>query len=615
LSIINEVKQRIDIVEVISEYVPLQKAGRNFKALCPFHSEKHPSFFVFPEQQTWHCFGACGTGGDVFSFIMKKEGVDFGQALRLLAQRAGITLSSSEASQTEDKEKQRLFQINDAAVEYYHHILLNNKAGETARSYLAKRKLTPETIKEHRLGFSLDSWEALKRYLIPRGYEEEELADAGLIIQREDGNSYDRFRNRLLFPIYDIQSRVIGFGARALDDSLPKYINSPQTSIFDKSSSLYGIDRAKDAIRRGNSAIIVEGYMDALTAHQHSWQNVVAQMGTSLTEKQVDIIKRLTKNIALALDADVAGEEATLRGVEILTHSLDKKVTPMPLWSGLVKYENILDAEIKIISLPRGEDPDKVISGDPSLWQNLVKEALPVLDFVFQATISKIDINKARDKSSTAQKLLPLIYEVKDPVRQAHYVQKLAHILKVSESTLTTTLKRLQLNRRRQRSIEGIEQPYFPRQSLSSPIEEYCLVLLLQYPELRPLAQELSAEHFECTENRELFLVWQYSPDISTLKSKLDSNLLEHLDYLLNKLCIEENDRERQLALGDCILRLQERLSKEWEGEKEAMLNLIREEEGANAELAKLEEQGIRASQQLREIFIKKGRMRTKEGK
>ncbi|GAH91630.1 unnamed protein product [marine sediment metagenome] len=361
MSVISEVKQKMDIVEVISDYVPLQKAGRNFKALCPFHSEKHPSFFVFPEQQTWHCFGACGTGGDVFSFVMKKEGIDFGQALRLLAQRAGITLSSPEISKSaEDKKRERLFQINEAAAEYYRHLLFNTKAGEPARAYLSKRKITPETMEKFRLGFSPDSWEALKKFLMSKGYEERELFEAGLIIEKEGGGNYDRFRNRLMFPICDIQGRVTGFGARVLDESLPKYINSPQTPIFDKSGNLYGIDQAKLAARQKNLVIIVEGYMDVLRAHQHGWQNVVASMGTSVTEKQVAIVKRSSKNIALSLDADAAGEEATLRSAEVLIDSLEKKVTPIPTWSGLVKYENILNAEIKVIPLPQGKDPDKV---------------------------------------------------------------------------------------------------------------------------------------------------------------------------------------------------------------------------------------------------------------
>lgn len=597
MSIISEVKQHVDIVEVISEYVPLQKAGRNFRCLCPFHNESHPSFFVFPEQQTWRCFG-CGAGGDVFSFIIKKEGIDFGSALRLLAQKAGITLGSSEPAQAKDEEREKLFRINEAAAEYYHQMLLSTKGAELARNYLAKRELTLETVKEHRLGFSPNAWEPLKQYLMARGYQEKELIEAGLIIQREEGNSYDRFRNRLIFPIYDMQGRVIGFGARALDDSLPKYVNSPQTPIFDKSGSLYGIDKAKATVRKENAAIIVEGYMDALTAHQHGWRNVVASMGTSLTEKQVDVLKRLTKNITLALDADAAGEEATLRVAQTLAHSLDQ-------------------VEVKVISMPQGKDPDELISHDTTLWQNLVERAEPVIDFSFQVVLSRIDINKVRDKSLAAQKLLPVIHGLRDPVQQAHYVQKLALILKVSESNLTNTLLghpvltaprgKLGIDQRGQ-NLTAMEQFQFTHQLISSPIEEYCLALLLQYPELRPLTQELSAEHFECTENRELFLKWQDCPDVSILRSKLDSDLSEHLDYLLSKSIIEGNDRERAQALGDCILRLRERLSREVESQKETVLNIVRQEEGANAELAKLEEQGITSSQELREIFTRKRR-------
>jgi len=594
MTVINEVKQKTDIIEVISDYVPLQKAGRNFKALCPFHSEKHPSFFVFPEQQTWHCFGACGTGGDVFSFVMKKEGIDFGQALRLIAQRAGIILSSPEiAGVAEDEEKRRLFQINEAAAEYYHHLLLNTKAGEPARAYLSKRKITPETIKRFRLGFSPDSWEILKKFLMSKGLKERELVEVGLIIEKEGGGSYDRFRNRLMFPICDIQSQVTGFGARVLDESLPKYINSPQTPIFDKSGSLYGIDKAKSFIRQKNFVIIMEGYMDVLTAHQHSWQNVVASMGTSVTEKQIAIVKRLSKNIALALDADVAGEEATLRSAEVSARSLDK-------------------AEVKAILMPQGKDPDEVISEDPTLWQNLVEEALPMLDFAFETIISKVDFNKAKDKSLAIQKLLPLIYGIKDRVQQSHYVRKLASILNISESAITGTLGELRIRGKHQ-PTETARKSQLAHQLVSNPVEEYCLALLLQYPELRPTARELSTEHFENTENREVFIKWQCTQDIFKLEEKLDANLLEHLNYLRNKPILDKNDWERQHALNDCILSLQERLSKRLEAGRELMFNLTREKEGVNAELAKLDEQGIRSSEQLKEIFIKRGR--TKEGR
>ena len=591
MSVITEVKQRLDIVELVSEYVTLQKAGRNFKGLCPFHSEKHASFFVFPEQQSWHCFGACGTGGDIFSFIMKKEGIDFGQALRLLAQRGGITLSPLEApDKAEDEKKGRLFQINEAATEYYHHLLSRTKAGEAARSYLARRKVMPGTIKEFRLGFSPDAWETIKNYLLGKGYAEKELVEAGLIIEKEEGGSYDRFRNRLMFPICDIQGRVTGFGARVLDDSLPKYINSPQTPIFDKSSSLYGIDKAKSAIRKENLAIIIEGYMDVLTAHQHDWRNAVASMGTSLTGKQVEGIKRLTNNITLALDADLAGEEATLRGKAILAYS---------------------NAEANVILLPSGKDPDEVIRENTALWQKLVEQAMPILDFAFQSVISKVDINKAKDKSLAVQKLLPSIYEIKDPQQRFHYVEKLARELKIKTLDVEAALQKVKTARERPQLSKPTEQSRLARQFVSSPSEEYCLALLLQYPELHPLAQdqELSPEHFESTENREVFVKWQHSSDISNLENKLDTGLLEHLYYLVKKIfppAIQESEQTRHDALGDCILRLREELSRKLETEKEAMLEIEREKGGISSELSKLEEQGIKSGQQLQDVFVKK---------
>ena len=593
MSVIREVKQRLGIVEIVSEYVTLQKTGRNFKGLCPFHSEKHPSFFVFPEQQTWHCFGACGAGGDIFSFVMKKEGIDFGQALRLLAQRGGVTLGPLEASdKAADEEKERLLQLNEAAAEYYHHLLLNAEAGAAARSYLAGRRVMPETIKEFRLGFSPHTWETIKNYLLNKDYREEELVEAGLTVGKEEGGSYDRFRNRLMFPICDIQGRVTGFGARALDDSLPKYINSPQTSVFDKSSSLYGIDKAKSAIRKKNLAIIVEGYTDVLTAHRHGWQNVVGSMGTSLTEQQVGAIKRLTGNITLALDADLAGEEATLRGKAILAYS---------------------NAEAEVILLPSGKDPDEVIREDPGLWQELVAQAMPILDFAFKSVIGKVDVNKAKDKSLAVQKLLPSILDIKDPVQQSHYLKKLARELRIEESAIKAALRESKTVRKSSGRVKPTEQSHLARQLGANPLEEYCLALLLQYPELRSSAQAVSPEHFECTENREVFVKWQHSSAISDLERELDTSLLEHLYYLVdaNKNfppAIRESEQTRRSDLDICILRLQERLSRKLETEKEAVLELEREKGGVSSELSKLEEQGICSGQQLQEVFAKKGK-------
>ena len=593
MSVITDVKQKLDIVELVSEYVTLQKAGRNFKALCPFHSEKHASFFVFPEQQSWHCFGACGTGGDIFSFIMKKEGVDFGQALRLLAQRGGITLSPREvSSKVQDEKKEKLFQISEAATEYYHYVLSSTKEGEAAKNYLARRKVAPEVIKDFRLGFSPDAWEIMKKYLLDKGYEETELVEAGLITKREERVSYDWFRNRLMFPICDIQGRVTGFGARVLDDSLPKYINSPQTAIYDKGNILYGVDKAKSAIRKKDLAIIVEGYTDVLTAHQHGWQNVVGSMGTSLTEKQVEGIKKLTNNITLALDADLAGEEATLRGEVILAHS---------------------NAEANVILLPPGKDPDEVIKEDPALWEKLVEQAVPILDFAFQSVISKIDINKAKDKSLAVQKLLPTIYKIKDPQQKFHYVEKLARALRIETSEAKVALQELKIAQERPQTSEPAEQDRLARRLVSSPVEERCLALLLQYPELRSLTQEVLPEHFEYTENREIFVKWQYSSSLSDLENELDSSLLEHLYYLVDKNfpfppAIRESERTRYLDLDNCILRLQEKFSRKSETQKEAMLDIEREKGGISSELSKLEEQGIESGQRLQDIFVKKGK-------
>jgi len=586
MSVIDEVKQRIDIAEVVSQYASLTKAGRTFKALCPLHSEKHPSFFVYPEQQSWHCFGACNTGGDVFAFVMKKEGIDFGEALRLLAQRAGVTIPSRFEPGAEGKEKERLYQVNEAATQYFHNLLVNAPSGEKARNYVASRDLSPKTVAEFQLGYSLNSWDALKQYLIERGYTEGELQTAGLVIQTEEGKTYDRFRNQLMFPISDIRGRIIGFGARVLDDSLPKYLNSPQTPVFDKSSSLYGINLATAAVRQQNTAVIVEGYTDTITAHQNSFNNVVASMGTSVTEKQVSTLKRLTKNVVLALDADAAGEEAMLRSVG---------------------YENILGAEVKVIILPRGKDPDDVIKEDKQNWQRLMEEALPVVDYVFNMVTAKLDLKTARDKSLAVDKLLPIVAEIKDTVRQAHYLQKLARLVKLSERSLDAALGKIKASQSRRQikepKPEAITRALRP--ILSSPLEEYCLALLLQHPELKDKSEGLLPEYFESSQNREIFIAWQQANDLSSLKDKLDAALHEELDALINK-SLPANQIE--LKYADCVLRLREKFLQNLEAKKAEVLASAAEAGGTAAELAKLEEQGIEVSAGLREVFAQKAR-------
>jgi DNA primase len=584
MGVIDEVKQRIDIVDVVSQYAKLTKSGRTFRALCPFHSEKNPSFFVYPEQQSWHCFGACNTGGDVFSFVMKKQNIDFGEALRLLAQRAGVTIPSRFEPGGESKEKQKLFQVNEAAAQYFHN-LLNSKAAEKAKAYLLKRGLSEKTITDFQLGYSPDKWDALKQHLINTGYTEAELLNAGLIVEGEGGKTHDRFRNKLMFPISDPRGHITGFGARVLDDSLPKYINSPQTPLFDKSSTLYGIHLAKDAIRQQGLAVIVEGYMDVITAHQNGFSNVVASMGTSVTEKQVNILKNLTKNIVFALDADAAGEEAMLR---------------------CVGYENILDAEVKVIILPKGKDPDDVIKEDARAWQKLLEEALPIVDYTFNMATAELDLTKASGKSQAVDKLLPIVAEIKNPIRQAHYLQKLAQLLKVSEKSIEAALARIKPKPGRAR-LPKQEAPPTQHPLLSSPKEEYCLELLLQHPELRESAQGLLPEYFENSENREIFIAWQQSDKIELVKEKLEPEIHEHLESLLTRELLSDKIEQKY---AECALDLQEKHYRSLIRKIGAVLAQEAESGGGAAELAKLKEQGIEANTQLAEVLAQKNRIK-----
>lgn len=586
MSVIDEVKQRTDIVEVVGQYTDLKKAGRTFKALCPFHSEKHASFFVYPEQQSWHCFGACGSGGDVFSFIMKKESIDFGEALRLLAEKAGVTIPSRSEPDTGKDEKERLYQVNQAAAQYFHNLLLNSPVGEKAREYFTSRGFSAKTITDFQLGFSLNSWDALKQYLMERGYTDSELLTAGLIIAAESGGTHDRFRNRLMFPIADIRGRIVGFGARVLDDSQPKYLNSPQTPIFDKSSCLYGINLAMKAIRQQDLVVIAEGYMDVITAHQNGFNNVVASMGTSVTEQQVYILKRLTRNMALALDADTAGEAATLRAVD---------------------YENTLDAEVKVIIMPEGKDPDNVIKEDAKIWQNFLAEALPIVDYTFDMVTAGLDLNTARGKSLAVERIGPIVDGIKDTVRRAHYLQKLARLADIRPDDLEDALRRMRpgQGKRRAKVPSQVRATKALHPLLSRPVEEYCLVLLLQHPELKSRNEGLSPEYFANSENREIFTAWQQANDLSSLRDGLDSAIWEHLDSLITRNLLADQIEPKY---ANCCRRLRKEFFRRSEKKRGEVFASEAEAGGSGADLTKLIEEGMEPSTQLREVFTQKSR-------
>lgn len=611
MSAIDEAKQRLDIVDVVSDYITLQKSGRNFKALCPFHTEKTPSFFVFPERGTWHCFGSCGTGGDIFSFVMKKEGIDFGEALRLLAQRAGVTLVSKQKERTKDKEAERLYLVNEAAAQYYHHLLLNAKAAEIARSHLTRRGISKEIMEGFQLGFSPDSWDALRQHLLGRDYNESELMAAGLVMEKERGGVRDLFRNRLMIPIRNEQGRAVGFGARALDDTTPKYLNSPQTAVFDKSGILYGIDRARGAIREQGLAIIVEGYMDVFAAHQYGMTNVVASMGTSLTQKQVAIVKRLTKNLALALDADAAGDEATLRGLEVARRAFSERITVMPDWLGGTSK---LQAVLKIILLPRGKDPDEVIREHPEDWRGLVDEASPLVDYFFKAITSRLDLTKEGDKSTAAEQLLPLISEIEDNVERELYLRRLAHLVGVDEKTLAGKAARLRpTDRERPRKVRQQTISLSPAQVLRNPLEEYCLSLLLQHPELKDRGEGLLPQYFERTENREIFLAWRNSPDAETLRQSLDVSLHAYLDPLLAKALPPANGKELETALSDCTRRLGEQRLRRLKELEEILISEAESEGDKNVikeQVETLLQKALEPSTNLKDLFEKARRVR-----
>jgi DNA primase len=550
MSTIDDIKQRLDIVDVLSSYLKLEKAGRNFKALCPFHQEKTPSFVIFPDRQSWRCFG-CGAGGDLFSFVMKKEGTDFGETLKTLADKAGVSLERKKEA-VESKSTDRFYLINETTAQYYHDLLLRAPAAEGARDYVMKKRgLNSKTIDDFQLGFS--PGEGLRKHLLDRGYSEKELLALRLLGEK-DGRTYDFFRHRLMFPIRDIKGRVVGFGARALDDSQPKYLNSPQTAIFDKSSILYAIDRAKAAIKEKGLVVIVEGYMDAITAHQYGFTNVVASMGTALNEKQIKVLKGLTRNIAFALDPDIAGDAATLRAIEVARRSLEREDLEMPTWLGTTSK---LRAEMRILPLPQGKDPDVVIKDAPESWQQLVNHALPLMDHLLTVAASKADLTKPEGRSRTSEQLLPLIAELDDDVQREFYLGKLASLLGVSDKTLVGMAARLHPTRREKASRKEnnpITPAYF-----GDPAEEQCLCLLLQHPELRDKAKGLEPEHFERTENREVFTAWHDTSNKEELLIMLDDAIREHAKTLCVKAMPPTNERESVKALADCIRRLEER--------------------------------------------------------
>lgn len=441
MSSVDEIKRRLDIVDVIGAYVKLTRSGRSFKGLSPFQNERTPSFFVFPESQTFKDFSS-GEQGDIFSFVMKKEGWTFGEALRELAHRAGVQLEERTPEQKKSLDyEQRLRDCCAQAAEYFHHLFKTAPQAAACRDYIrTQRKLSDDTIDAWQIGYSLMDYQALSNFLLARGYNAKELIDAGLVIENEEGQRYDRFRGRLMIPIRDEKGRTVGFGSRALDGSEPKYMNSPQTAIFDKGRLLFGLDRARNAIRNERSSVLVEGYMDVIGTHQAGFTNVVAGMGTSLTEDQFRMLKRLARRIVLALDPDAAGERAVLRGIDVARESLERDEGFAFDPRGVILHESKLDADIRVALVSDGRDPDEIVLDSPDDWQAIVANARPVVEHVIDVMLSRHNLAEPKGKSDAVKAVAPVLLDLSDPVQRDSYVQTLSRRMQVSVNAISQAI-------------------------------------------------------------------------------------------------------------------------------------------------------------------------------
>jgi len=428
-----EVKNKLSVVEVVGESVSLKKAGSTYKGLCPFHGEKTPSFVVTPARESWHCFG-CGLGGDIFSFVMQRDSVPFPEALRTLAQRAGVEID--ERTKHEDAHRARLRQVLDSAVAFYHAVLTSSKAGAAALDYLHGRGFTDETIAAHQLGWAPGGWDQMTRALgTKRDVRPEELVEVGLASPRQSGRGgvYDKFRARVLFPIRDQNGHAVGLGGRLLEGDGPKYLNSPATPLFDKSRTLYLIDKAKGPIRKSGGAVIVEGYTDALMAHQAGFDNVVASLGTALTPGQVALLTRYASRIVLAYDVDQAGEKAGTLGVTALADLIRQLQADT---SGV----NLED--VRVARLPDGQDPDEVVRESPSIWEAAVAKAKPLVEYLIEHHAGRFDLKTSSGRIGFVEAVMPAIRDIADPLRRDEALSEVHRVSGVDERTLRQILER-----------------------------------------------------------------------------------------------------------------------------------------------------------------------------
>ena len=552
MSEIDEIKSRLDVVDIVSEKVRLQRAGRNYKANCPFHSEKTPSFIVDPGRQSWRCFGSCGVGGDVFSFVMKTENMEFPDALRMLAQRTGVELRGYKKNESRDS----YFEINKIALDFYKDALLTDEA-HSARIYLTSRGVDEGSIEDFGLGYSPRGRDSLKSHLLFHDVDLETAVECGLLNKFEDGTTRDFFWGRLMFPIFDRLGRPAGFGARSMDDSMPKYINTAATPVFDKRSTLYGFHMAREAIRDSDLGVIVEGYMDVIAAHEYGYKNVVASMGTALTVEQVRQLKNLASTFVLALDQDMAGQEATLRSLESAWQIFgdSSKRSSDPLFAGN-------PTKINVVSLPEGKDPDEFIRSEGSDWELVVSDALPLMEYLIPVVSGRFDLDAPGGKGRVVESLAPIL-RLLDPFDREKYIGMLAEQLSASVGTVETALKQFRRGfNQRDRNAEGKGYKEFEDQKSGDKnykLDEYTLSLIINRPELKEVAVELNPECFARTEDREIYVRWLNLDPSESLIKLLDPVLEERFSSIQSYTMIPSSNTDTLIDFEACIKRLERR--------------------------------------------------------
>lgn len=538
-----EIKAKLPVVDVVGQTVQLKRAGTIFKGLCPFHAEKTPSFTVTPERESWHCFG-CGEHGDIFTFVMRRDGLDFREALSRLAEQAGVELADRNAG--EDRRRRRLREAVEAAIAWYREVFLQAHQAERARAYMAERGFTDDTLEAFGIGYAPNTWEALTRRLRAKGFSDAEMTDAGLAGPSTRGGVYDRFRGRIIIPIRDVSGRAVGLGGRIMPGADgPKYLNSPATVLFDKSRTLYGIDRAKGGIRRDKLAVIVEGYTDVMAAHQAGFTNVVASLGTALTAGQVELATRYADAVALAYDVDLAGEAATQRGL------LDEL-------QGAV-------SKVRVIRIPAGKDPDEFIRTDPEGWRRAVNDAAELLPYFMQQAALEVDMRQPQGRSAFTRRMLDLLRRIPDRIQQDSYVPGLAQLAGIDERILRDELARgpRPAAARPPGGGPGGTDSAVPEPQLG-PLEREALTLLLLSP---TLAEEHAAERlpFRDESGRAVAEAWIAAvasgqrPDLEAFVGGLDQVTAELAQQVLASARTRgvrpdlDTDRE---ALRVCLLRM-----------------------------------------------------------